>query len=115
MIAVCATRRPERRLLFQRSNNAGVIGDVDFFIQRSESGLMREQLGKGDLIFPILREFRPEFCDPPPNRDFVFLEDVKQTCASEPLCCRPDQTHRVARPGLFFSRIAKSAMKLENW
>ena len=60
MITVRRSRRPKRRLLFQRGNDGGIIRHIDRLIQGAQAGLMRKQLSEGDLALAGLRKLRPE-------------------------------------------------------
>ena len=63
MITVRRSRRPKRRLLFQRGDDGGIIEHINRCIEGAEAGLMREQLSEGDLALASLRKLRPELGD----------------------------------------------------
>src|SRR6266404_1432421 len=109
------SRRPVWRLRLERCDHGFVIQNVDLAIQRRESGLMRKQLRERYVLFSSLGEFRPELRDTMADVDLVFLQNVKKGGASESFRCGPNQNDCVVAPRLFAPRIAKAAMKVEEW
>ena len=108
------SRRPERRLFFERANDCGVIGDIHFCIEQDEAGLMGEQLRERDCIFPGLRKFRPELRDALLDRDRIFLQDMEQAGAAQSFRRRPEENDCVRGPRLLTVRIAKSTMEIDH-
>ena len=107
-------RRPQRLLRFKRLNNRAVIEHIYSSIQGAKSGLMRKQLRERDFFFAGLGKLRPELRDPLVDVDVVFLQHMQNTRAADSFCRRPYQNKRVAVHGFSSTRIAKSAVKIEN-
>lgn len=114
MITVCGSRRPERRLFFERANDRIVVGDINFLIERDEAGLMGKQLRKRDFAFTALRKFRPKLRDALLDSDRIFLQDMEETGAAESFRRRPDENQCVRGPRFLTVRIAKSTMEIEQ-
>src|SRR5207237_10514748 len=75
---------------------------------------MRQQLRECDLFFSSLLKLRPELPHPAFDVDLVFLQNMQETRASKTFRSRPNQHQRLFCPRLFASRIAKSAVEIEN-
>src|SRR4029434_7349666 len=91
VIAMRSSRRPQRRLRFQRPNHSVVIEHVNALIQSTKPRLMRKQLPERDLVFACLSKFGPELSDAAVELNAVLLQRMQHTCAANSLSCRPDQ------------------------
>ena len=109
------SRRPQRRLRFQRPNHSVVIEHVNALIQSAKPGLMRKQLSDCDLVFVCLPKLGPELRDAPVKLDLPLLQRMQHTRAANSLRCRPDQHDRVGGPQFLATGVAKSAVEIDNW
>ena len=114
VIAMPSSRRPQRRLRFQRPNHSVVIEHVNALIQSAKPRLMRKQLPERDLIFVCLPKFGPELRDGPVELNLLLLQRMQYTRAANSFRCRPDQHDRVGRPRFLATRVAKSAVKIDQ-
>src|SRR4030095_518607 len=76
VIAMRGSRRPQRRLRFQRPDHSPVIEHVNAVIQSAKTRLMRKQLPKRDLIFACLGKLGPELRDGPLELNLLLLRRV---------------------------------------
>src|SRR5258707_12015828 len=109
-----SSQRPQRRLHFQRPNHSVVIEHVNALIQTTKPRLMRKQLPERDLIFACPPKFGPELRDGPVELNLLLLQRMQHTRAASSFRSRPDQHDRVGCPRFLATRVAKSAVKINQ-
>src|SRR5205823_10585383 len=87
---------------------------VNALIQRTKPRLMRKQLPERDLVFVCLPKLGPELSDGPVELNLLLLQRMQDTRAATSFRCRPDPHARAARPRFLATRIAKSAVKINQ-
>src|SRR5678816_3652721 len=75
---------------------------------------MRKQLPERDLVFVCLPKFGPELRDAAVELNLPLLQRMQHTRAANSFRCRPDQHDRVGRPRFLATRVAKSAVKINQ-
>src|SRR5258705_2337297 len=109
-----SSQRPQRVLRFQRPDHSVVIDHVNALIQSTKPRLMRKQLPERDLVFVCPPKFGPELSDRPVEFNLLLLQRMQYTRAANSFRCRPDQHDRVGCPRFLPTRVAKSALKINQ-
>ena len=109
-----SSRRPQRCLRFQRPKHSVVIDHVNALIQRTKPRLMRKQLPERDLVFVCLPKLGPELSDGPVELNLLLLQRMQYARAANSFRRRPDQHDRVGCPRFLATRVAKSAVKINQ-
>jgi hypothetical protein len=76
---------------------------------------MRNQLPERDLILVCLPKFGPELSDGPLELNLLLLQRMQYTRAAHSFRGRPDEHQCIGRPRFLAGRVAKSAVKIDNW
>ena len=118
VIGLARAGLPCRLLTGQDHRETIEVGDdaaIDRFVEREESGLMRQELADGDLLFSVLRELGPVGGHP-----LLVVEPAagvreRQRHGCQALGGRVDDDHRVPFPGFARLLVADAAPEIDDF
>ena len=117
MVGLARAGLPRRLLTGHDRRKAIEVGHdaaIHRFAERKETGLMRQELADGDLLFPLLRELRPVRGDP-----LLVVEPSAGVCecqghGRQALRGRVNDDHRVPFPRVARLLVSDAAPEVDD-